>query len=146
MVHASSLTLNIIARALKFRKDIDGFIGFNKELRYLELDNSEWESISQVADWLKLFHAVTTQMSTTKGFSMLSTTHMIFRGLQDHIVNIFRLLPDSTPWGIKARLLDAHRKLSDYYYKFNHSLLYTWSACECFTFISVCIALTHLSA
>ena len=41
---------------------------------------------------------------------------------------------------IKTGLLDAHRKLSDYYYKFNHLPLYTWSACECFKFISVCIA------
>lgn len=144
MVQASSLTPNITARALKFRKDVDRFIGFHKELRYLELDDSEWESIGQVADWLKLFRAATTQMSTTKGVSMLSTTHAIFRGLQDHIANIFRLLPESTPQRIKTGLLDAHRKLSDYYYKFDHSPLYTWSACECFQSISVCIALTVL--
>ena len=30
---------------------------------------------------------------------------------------------------IKASLLEAHRKLSDYYYKYDQSPFYTWAAC-----------------
>jgi len=61
---------------------------------------------------------------------MLSTTHAIFRGLQEHIQQIYRDLPMSTPPKIKAGLLDAHKKLSDYYYKYDQSPFYTWAACE----------------
>jgi hypothetical protein len=66
-------------------------------------------------------------MSTSKQ-PMLSTTHAIFRGLQEHIRLIYRDLPMSTPQKIKAGLLDAHQKLSDYYYKFDQSPFYTWAA------------------
>jgi hypothetical protein len=61
---------------------------------------------------------------------MLSTTHAIFRGLQEHIQQIYHDLPASTPPKIKTGLLDAHRKLSDYYYKYDQSPFYTWAACE----------------
>jgi hypothetical protein len=63
---------------------------------------------------------------------MLSTTHAIFRGLQEHIKQIYRDLPGSIPPKIKAGLLDAHKKLSDYYYKYDQSPFYTWAACESF--------------
>ena len=107
-------------------KVIDDFVGCNRELRYLELDESEWDTIAQVADWLRLFHLATTQMSKTKESSMLSTMHAIFQGLQDHIIDIFRNLPDSTPQTMKSRLLDAHCKLGNYYYKSNQLPLYTY--------------------
>lgn len=59
---------------------------------------------------------------------MLSTTHAIFRGLQEHIRNIIRNLPESTPAAIKKGLLDSHAKLSDYYYKYDSSPFYIWAA------------------
>jgi len=106
---------------------IDDFVGRNRDLRSLELDEDEWDAIAQVADWLVAFRAATTQMSTSK-VSMLSTTHAIFRGLQEHIQRIYRDLPMSTAPKIKAGLLDAHKKLSDYYYKYDQSPFYTWAA------------------
>jgi hypothetical protein len=80
-----------------------------------------------VASWLKSFRAATTEMSTTKS-PMLSTTHAIFRGLQDEIKEILRGLPDSVSPRIKLGLTDAHRKLSDYYYQYDTSPFYTWAA------------------
>jgi hypothetical protein len=114
-----------IDRAFKFRKVIDSFLGTTRELQYHELEESEWDAITQVADWLRLFCLATTQMSKTKGSSMLSSTHAIFRGLQGHITNIIRNLPDSTSQTIKTGLFEAHRKLSNYYFKFDQSPLYT---------------------
>ena len=67
-------------------------------------------------------------MSATKT-PMLSTTHAVFRGLQDDLKSILRDLPLSVPLSIKKGLTDAHRKLSDYYYKYDESPFYTWAAC-----------------
>ena len=80
-----------------------------------------------VTSWLKSFRAATTQMSTTK-VPMLSTTHAIFRGLQDDIKDIIRNLPATVSPSVKFGLLDAHRKLSDYYHKYDESPFYTWAA------------------
>jgi hypothetical protein len=66
-------------------------------------------------------------MSATK-VPMLSTTHAIFRGLQDDIKNILYDLPNSVLPKIKLGLTDAHRKLSDYYYQFDASPFYMWAA------------------
>jgi hypothetical protein len=121
------LTWNI-GRALDYRNTIDSFISRNRDLHVLELSSADWESIKLVASWLKSFRSATTEMSTTK-FPMLSTTHAIFRGLQDDIKDILRGLPDSVSPKIKLGLTDAHRKLSDYYYKFDESPFYTWAAC-----------------
>lgn len=68
-------------------------------------------------------------MSATKK-PMLSTTHAIFRGLQDNLRHILKELPNSVPPELKAGLTDAHRKLSDYYHKFDESPYYTWAARE----------------
>jgi len=59
---------------------------------------------------------------------MLSSTLAIFRGLQEHIQLIYGNLPASTSHRIKASLLDAHKKLSDYYYRYDQSPFYTWAA------------------
>jgi len=83
--------------------------------------------IIQVSEWLGAFHAATMQMSTSKQ-SMLSSTLAIFRGLQDHIRVIYSDLPASTSPRIKASLLNAHQKLSDYYYRYDQSPYYTWAA------------------
>jgi hypothetical protein len=66
-------------------------------------------------------------MSTLKQ-PMLSSTHAIFRGLQEHIQQIFHDLPASTPNKIKNGLFDTHWKLSNYYYKYDQSPFYTGAA------------------
>jgi hypothetical protein len=83
-----------VGRALDYHNTIDSFVSRNKDLHMLELSNADWESIKLVTSWLKSFRAATTEMSTTK-LPMLSTTHAIFRGLQDDIKDILRSLPDS---------------------------------------------------
>jgi hypothetical protein len=66
-------------------------------------------------------------MSTTR-MPMLSTTHAVFRGLQEDLRDIIRSLPDSVSPSLKKGLTDAHRKLSDYYYKIDQSPYYLWSS------------------
>ncbi|KAK0437090.1 uncharacterized protein EV420DRAFT_1487276 [Desarmillaria tabescens] len=46
----------------------------------------------------------------------------------DDIKKIIATLPMSTPPELKQGLLDAHRKLSNYYYKYDESPFYTWAA------------------
>ena len=53
------------------------FVGRNRDLRALELDQNDWVAISQVAGWLKAFRSATTEMSKMKE-PMLSTVHAIF--------------------------------------------------------------------
>lgn len=60
---------------------------------------------------------------------MLSTTHAIFRGLQEDIKEILRSLPAHVSPSIKRGLIDAHTKLSHYYHKYDESPFYTWAAC-----------------
>ncbi len=81
-----------------------------------------------VTKWLKTFCSATMQMSMTTE-PMLSTTHTVFQGLQDDIKKIIATLPMSTPPELKQGLLDAHCKLSDYYYKYDESPFYTQTAC-----------------
>ena len=118
-----------VGRALDYRDTIDSFVSRNKDLHALELSNADWESIKLVASWLKSFRFATTEMSTTKS-PMLSTTHAIFRGLQDEIKDILQSLPNSVSPKIKLGLTDVHRKLSDYYYQYDASPFYTWAACK----------------
>ena len=117
-----------VGRTLDYCDTIDSFVSRNKDLHALELSNADWESIKLVALWLKSFQSATTEMSTTK-YPMLSTTHAIFRVLQDDIKDILRSLPNSVSPRIKLGLTDAHRKLSDYYYQYDVSPFYTWAAC-----------------
>jgi len=117
-----------VGRALDYRRTTDSFISQNKDLHILELSDADWDSIKLVASWLKSFHSAITEMSTMK-LPMLSTTHAIFRGLQDNIKDILCSLPNSVSPKIKLGLTDMHRKLSDYYYQFDVSPFYTWAAC-----------------
>jgi hypothetical protein len=119
----------LLGRALDFSQEIDDFVGRHRDLRALELDPSDWAAISQVAGWLKAFRSATTEMSKTKE-PMLSTIHAIFRGLQDHVSSILRELPDSAPTQLRTGLVDAHTKLSEYYFRLDESPYYTWAACE----------------
>jgi hypothetical protein len=123
------LPLHHLGRALDFAKEIDDFVGCNHDLRALELDANDWATISQVAGWLKLFQSATTEMSRTKE-PMLSTVLAIFRGLQDHVSSILRELPDSAPPQLRTGLVEAHRKLSEYYFRSDESPYYTWAACK----------------
>jgi hypothetical protein len=66
-------------------------------------------------------------MSTTKK-PMLSFTTAIFRGLQDDLRTTIKELPVGTPSVLRNGLLEAHRKLSEYYDKFDQSPFYTWAA------------------
>ena len=100
----------------------------NRDLRPYELSAADWASIVLVTKWLKSFRSATTQMSTTKS-PMLSTTHAIFRGLQEDLRQSLTELPDSSPSYLKNSLVKAHQKLSDYYTKLDDSPFYIWASC-----------------
>lgn len=88
----------------------------------------DWDAIATVADWLYNFRSATSQMSTTSR-PMLSSTHSTFRGLERTIKVKLRSLPDDAPAELVEGLAQAHRKLSDYYYKYDQSPFYIWAAC-----------------
>jgi hypothetical protein len=65
-------------------------------------------------------------MSATKQ-PMLSSTHAIFLGLQRHLKKVLAELPESAPPELRQGLTEAHRKLSDYFTKFDKSRYYSWA-------------------
>ncbi|KAJ6489402.1 hypothetical protein DFH09DRAFT_948153, partial [Mycena vulgaris] len=77
-----------------------------------ELTSDEWKALEMVTGWLKAFRSATTQMSATKQ-PMLSTTHAIFRGFQQHLKTIIKELPDNADPALKEVPVNAHRKRSD---------------------------------
>ncbi|KAF9560397.1 hypothetical protein CPC08DRAFT_620212, partial [Agrocybe pediades] len=84
-----------------------------------------WNTVKLLASWLELFRSATTQLEmSTTSVPMISTTHAIFRGPQDRIKTILRELPDGTSASIKQALVASHRKLSDYFTKFDQSPYY----------------------
>jgi hypothetical protein len=64
---------------------------------------------------------------------MLSSTHSIFRGLQKTLKEKLTALPKDAPTELVEGLTKAHRKLSDYYYKYDQSPFYIWAARKCFS-------------
>jgi len=128
-----SLLNSPIGRALDFAKEINDFVGRHRDLRALELNAADWSAIRLITGWLKAFHSATTDMSKMKE-PMLSTVHAIFRSLQDHVRQALANLPDSAPHQLTNGLIEAHKKLSDYYYHSDESLYYTWAACMLYTF------------
>ncbi len=116
-----------IGRAIDFREVIDNYVSRIRELRHLELSTTDWTAIKLVMGWLKTFRSATTQMSTTK-ISMLSSMHTIFRGLQDHLKDVLRTLPEDISPRLRNGVIAAHDKLSEYYYKYDELPLYTWAA------------------
>jgi hypothetical protein len=114
-----------------FQFEVDSFTLHNKDLRPLFISEDEWEAIKLVCGWLLNFREATRQMSTTSK-PMLSATHAVFRGLQDAIKSIYANLPSTVPHQLKVGLLNAHQKLSEYYYKYDESPFYTWAACKFF--------------
>ena len=114
-------------RALDYREVIDTYVARNRDLRDHELSQDDWDGIALVTGWLKSFRSATTQMSATH-HPTLSSTHAIFRGLQEQIKDDLTNLPMATSPALVLGLTNAHRKLSDYYYKFDESPFYTWAA------------------
>ena len=116
-----------------YRGSIEHFIAANHhQLGVYYLSDSDWASIELICQWLRMFRAATTQMSTTSK-PMISTTHAIFRGLQDNLRSILRDLPNTVAPGIIAGITQAHRKLSDYFTKFDECPYYTWAASKHFS-------------
>ncbi|KAF9551876.1 hypothetical protein CPC08DRAFT_614221, partial [Agrocybe pediades] len=108
---------------LDFQKEIDAFAGSNRDLRGLELYANNWEAITLVCGWLKAFQSATTDMSKTKK-PMLSTVHAIFCGLQDHVKDILRGLPDDCHPQLRNGLVASYEKLSEYYFRTDESPYY----------------------
>jgi hypothetical protein len=77
-------------------------------------------------EWLMVYRSATTQMSATKQ-PMLSSTHAIFLGLQRHLKKVLADLPESAPPELRQGLTEAHRKLSNYFTKFDKSRYYSWA-------------------
>jgi hypothetical protein len=67
-------------------------------------------------------------MSATKHVT-LSSTHAIFRGLQEQLWEDIASLPQTAPRHLRNALVDAHQKLGEYYYKFDESPYYIWASC-----------------
>jgi len=116
-------------RALDFRQAINDFVAKTCELRQYELSDDDWQAIELVTRWLKAFRSATTQMSTTKQ-PMLSSAHAIFRGLQESLQDELAKLPDNAPQKLRHALMNAHHKLSDYYFKIDESPFYVWASSE----------------
>lgn len=114
--------------ALNYQTEFDDYVGRHCTLWDLELDKAKWDAITLVQDWLTLFCKATTEMSTTKQ-PMLSMALAIFCRLQDHLCDIMRVLPNNSPAQLWQGLIDAHEKLSEYYYCIDKSPFYTWATC-----------------
>ncbi|KAJ7725282.1 hypothetical protein DFH07DRAFT_758733, partial [Mycena maculata] len=97
------------------------------DLHNNELTVQDWDAIAMVSDWLLNFRSATSQMSTTSR-PMLSSTHSTFHGLQKTLKDKLSSLPQDSPPELVEALTNAHRKLSDYYYKYDQSPFYIWAA------------------
>ncbi|KZW00769.1 hypothetical protein EXIGLDRAFT_576667, partial [Exidia glandulosa HHB12029] len=118
----------MIRRALEFRQAIDTYTQQDvNNLRDYRLSDAEWEAIGLVEKWLLLFRRATLEMSATKR-PMLSTVHAIFRSLQQDLRTHLVGLPSDCEPKLREAILAAHRKLSDYYWKFDESLFYLWAS------------------
>jgi hypothetical protein len=119
-------------------------VGKHRDIRHLDLTDADWNAIILVAGWLKDFRTATTLMSTTKR-PVLSFTHTVFRGLQEDLRKSIRELSLSTPSALRNGLIEAHRKLSDYYHKSDDSPFYTWAARMCLIYPSALRVNDHLA-
>ena len=116
---------------MQYEAEINHFVTLcaNRDLRDLELSEDEWSLIRLVAGWLEKFRDATTQMSAIHQ-PMLSHTHAIFHGLQEHLRESIRNLPTGIDGCIRDGIVAAHHKLSEYYYRFDQSPFYIWAARE----------------
>jgi hypothetical protein len=97
------------------------------------LTEHEWDAIRLFAAWLAKFRAATTKMSPSKQMT-LSAVHAVFQDLQNKLKMHLSTLSPFTPPELVAGLTAAHRKLSDYYYKFDQLPYYIWACCVYFSF------------
>ena len=125
----SSHVLDNTGHALDYQQVIDNFVGKTWDLGQFELSPEDWEAIRLVTNWLEKFQSATIQMSATK-HATLSSIHAIFRGLQEQLQEDIASLPQTTPSRLCTTLINAHLKLSDYYYKFDQSPYYIWASCQ----------------
>lgn len=132
---------------MQYEVKINNFVTLhaNWDLRDLELSEDEWSSIRLVAGWLEKFRDATTQMSAIRQ-PMLSHTHAIFRGLQEHLRESLHKLPAGIDLCIRHGLIAAHHKLSEYYYRFDQSPFYIWAARMYYTFVVFNHTLAYLKS
>ncbi|TBU51222.1 hypothetical protein BD310DRAFT_910797 [Dichomitus squalens] len=108
-----SSTHQMLRRSCTYHEVIDKFVTnpVNRDLRHLEISFEEWEAIAIVTKWLRLYRDATVDI-----------------GLQEHLRECIRELPESTPRPLRDGLINAHYKLSDYSYLFEGSPFYTWAS------------------
>ncbi|KIJ52916.1 hypothetical protein M422DRAFT_155671, partial [Sphaerobolus stellatus SS14] len=114
-------------RALDYCQEITSYVAKIIPLCCYELNDGDWKAIEVVTTWLKTFRAATTQMSATK-HSSLSSTHAVFKGLQDNLKDFLCKLPNTASPQIRQALVASHHKLSDYFYKFDQSPYPIWAS------------------
>ena len=117
----------ILGRALGFKDAVQNFVAKDRNFHEWELSDADWDAIKKVMHWLKLFWSATTDMSATK-CPMLSSTILIFWGLQESIKAIIWDLSDFEDIKLWDGLVEAHLKLSDYFTKFDDSDYCTWAS------------------
>lgn len=124
-----SSTHQMLNRAVDFRTVIDDYTAHDRNgLLKFRLGEEDWSAVCIVERWLVAFRCATLAMSATKT-PMLSTIHAVFRGLQESLRDELKALPDDCNPRLKAALLAAHKKLSDYYWKIdNESPFYLWAS------------------
>ncbi|KAJ7303460.1 hypothetical protein DFH08DRAFT_643111, partial [Mycena albidolilacea] len=120
-------THQMLRRAIHNRNAITRYVESSSDLSGFALSDLDWEALQTVRSWLSEFRQATTEMSATSK-PMLSQTHLVFRSLQRKIKDILSELPNTADPTLKQGLVDAHTKLSDYYYKFDASPYYLWAA------------------
>jgi hypothetical protein len=102
----------------------------NWDLCDLELSEDEWFSIRFVAGWLERFWDTTTQILAIHQ-PMLSHTHAIFHGLQEHLHESLRNLPPGIDLSIQNGLVAAYHKLSEYTALINPHFIFGLYICLC---------------
>ncbi|KZV63207.1 hypothetical protein PENSPDRAFT_590276, partial [Peniophora sp. CONT] len=126
-----SSTHQMLRRILDYKGVVNNYVDAHDELAHLHMTKADWDAISTITRWLAAFRTATTAMSATKR-PMLSSVHATFRDLQDDLKDSIRSLPEasSQPDFVRLRtaLVDAHLKLSSYYWKFDQSPYYIWAS------------------
>ncbi|KJA22731.1 hypothetical protein HYPSUDRAFT_138928, partial [Hypholoma sublateritium FD-334 SS-4] len=121
-------THDMLQCAIMYESSIRHFVEANyRIIGTFDLSSDDWKDIKLIAGWLQMFRLATAQMSATS-IPMISTAHAVFRGLQDQLKHILVLLPTNVSPSVHSGILSAHRKLSDYFTKFDESPYYTWAA------------------
>jgi len=126
IILTESLNSPSLGHALDYQNEVDSFVAKNKDLRQYELLSQDWSAIELATSWLKGFRSATMQMSTTK-HSCYSSTHAVFKGLQDHVGDQIRELPSTSSSKVCNALVACHCKLSDYFFKVDKSPYPIWA-------------------